>query len=132
MLKLKLQSFSHSLEKTLMLGKTACRRWRGRQGTREDRMVGWNHRRGGRVWVSSGRWWGQGSLACCTPWGRKELDTTEWLNNNNHLTWGWWKRVGEGSYLPPDCLTSAASQEIPDWLVKGYIPGRGWNCMARY
>ena len=26
---------------------------------------------------------GQGSLACCSPWGRKELDMTEWLNNNN-------------------------------------------------
>ena len=26
---------------------------------------------------------GQGSLACCSPWGRKELDTTEQLNNNN-------------------------------------------------
>ena len=25
---------------------------------------------------------GQGSLACCSPWGCKELDTTEWLNNN--------------------------------------------------
>ena len=24
---------------------------------------------------------GQGSLACCSPWGHKELDTTEWLNN---------------------------------------------------
>ena len=28
---------------------------------------------------------GQGSLACCSPWGHKELDTTERLNNNNHL-----------------------------------------------
>ena len=26
---------------------------------------------------------GQGSLACCRPWGRKDLDTTERLNNNN-------------------------------------------------
>ena len=26
---------------------------------------------------------GQGSLACCSPWGHKESDTTEWLNNNN-------------------------------------------------
>ena len=26
---------------------------------------------------------GQGSLACCGPWGHKELDTTEQLNNNN-------------------------------------------------
>ena len=25
---------------------------------------------------------GQGSLACCSPWGCKELDTTERLNNN--------------------------------------------------
>ena len=29
---------------------------------------------------------GQGSLACISPWGHKELDTTEWLNNNlNHI-----------------------------------------------
>ena len=27
---------------------------------------------------------GQGSLACCGPWGHKELDTTEHLNNNNN------------------------------------------------
>ena len=26
---------------------------------------------------------GQGSLACCRPWGRKELDMTELLNNNS-------------------------------------------------
>ena len=32
------------------------------------------------VWASSGSWDGQGSLACCSPWGRKESDTTEWLN----------------------------------------------------
>ena len=25
---------------------------------------------------------GQGSLACCSPWGCKESDTTEWLSNN--------------------------------------------------
>ena len=34
-----------------------------------------------RVWVNSGRWWwGQGCLACCNSWGRKESDTTERLN----------------------------------------------------
>ena len=27
---------------------------------------------------------GQGGLACCNPWGHKELDTTERLNNNNN------------------------------------------------
>ena len=24
-------------------------------------------------------------LACCSPWGHKELDTTEWLKNNNNI-----------------------------------------------
>ena len=28
---------------------------------------------------------GQGSLACCSPWGCKESDTTEQLNNNNNM-----------------------------------------------
>ena len=34
------------------------------------------------TWVLA-RWWdgeAQGSLACCSPWGREESDTTEWLN----------------------------------------------------
>ena len=38
------------------------------------------------TWASSGRWWqtlGQGGLACCRPWGCKELDMTLWLNNIN-------------------------------------------------
>ena len=29
---------------------------------------------------------GQGSLACCSPWGHKESDTTERLNSNKSLT----------------------------------------------
>ena len=28
---------------------------------------------------------GQGSLVCCSPWGHKELDTTELLNNNSDM-----------------------------------------------
>ena len=35
--------------------------------------------------VNSGRWWGTGRLACCSPWGRKELDMTWWLNSNSKL-----------------------------------------------
>ena len=46
-------------------------------------MFGWHHRLNGheleQTLVDSE---GQGSLACCSPWGHKELDTTEWLNNN--------------------------------------------------
>ena len=32
------------------------------------------------VWVNSGSWWWTGGLGCCSPWGHKESDTTEWLN----------------------------------------------------
>ena len=32
------------------------------------------------VWASSRSWWWTGSLACCSPWGCKESDTTEQLN----------------------------------------------------
>ena len=44
-------------------------------------MVGWHHRcKGHEFTLSLGDSEGQGSLACCSPWGRKELDTTERLN----------------------------------------------------
>ena len=56
----------------------------------EDEMVGWHHQLNGgwhhqfighefeqTLRVSEG----QGSLVCCSPWGRKESDTTEQLNN---------------------------------------------------
>ena len=50
----------------------------------EDEMVGWHHQFNGHEFeYSLGDGEGQGSLACCSPWGRKEFDTTEPLNNNN-------------------------------------------------
>ena len=42
------------------------------------------------VWENSKRQWGQGSLVCCSPWGRKELDTTEWLNWNEGTDTVFW------------------------------------------
>ena len=46
-------------------------------------MVGWHHRLDGHVFEQApGVGDGQGGLACCSPWGRKELGTTERLNNN--------------------------------------------------
>ena len=54
-------------------------------GTTEDEMVGWHHRLNGYEFEQApGVGEGQGSLACCSPWGCKESDTTEWLNNNNN------------------------------------------------
>ena len=49
----------------------------------EDEMVGWHHQLDGREFEQTpGDGEGQGSLVCCSPWGWKEWDTTERLNNN--------------------------------------------------
>ena len=89
MLKLKLQYFGHlmrrvdSLEKTLMLGGVEGRRRRGRQRMRWAR---WHHRLDGREFEwTPGVGDGQGGLACCSSWGRKESDTTEYLNWTEQL-----------------------------------------------
>ena len=51
------------------------------KGTTEDEMAGWHHWFDGREseWTP-GVGDGQGGLVCCDSWGRKESDTTEWLN----------------------------------------------------
>ena len=81
MLKLKLQYFGHlmqrtdSLEKTLMLGKIEGRRRRGQQrmrwldGITDSMDLSIMDRE---AWHANG----QGSLACCSSWGRKESDMT--------------------------------------------------------
>ena len=67
------------MEKTLKLGKTEGRRTK-------DEMVGWHHQFNGYEFVQApGIGEGQGSLACCSPWGCKELDMTEQLNNSNMI-----------------------------------------------
>ena len=78
-LMLKLQYFVHlmqrtvSLEKTLMLGKTEGRREKGSA----DEMVGWQHQLNEHEFEQTpGDNIGWRSLACCHPWGCKELDTT--------------------------------------------------------
>ena len=44
-------------------------------------MFGWHHRLNGHEFgLTVGVGDGQGDLACCSPWGRKESDTTERLN----------------------------------------------------
>ena len=49
----------------------------------EDGMAGWHHRLSGHEFEQAlGDGEGQGGLACCSPWGRRESDTTERLNSN--------------------------------------------------
>ena len=83
--------------KNWLLGKDpdAGKNWRqGEKGTTEDEVVGWHHRLDGHGFEQAqGVGDGQGSLGCCSPWGRKEVDTTErlnwtelnWYHQNYHL-----------------------------------------------
>ena len=82
MLKLKLQYSGHlmqrtdSLEMTLMLGTIE-----GRSGWQRMRRLDGHHRLNGHEFEQApGVGDGQGSLACCSPWGHKESDTNEQLN----------------------------------------------------
>ena len=76
-LRLKLQYFSHLMRRT-----DSGQDWRQEEkGMTEDEMAGWHHRLDGREFEwTPGVGDGQGSLACCSPWGLKESDTTDWLN----------------------------------------------------
>ena len=79
--------------KSQLIGKDpdAGKDWRQEEkGTTEDEMVGWHH------WLDRhefeqalGDGEGQGGLACCSPWGHKESDMTEWLNINKHKLNSW-------------------------------------------
>ena len=52
------------------------------KGEAEDEMIGWHYQLNGYEFEQAPRdGGGQGSLACCSPWGLKESDTTEQLNN---------------------------------------------------
>ena len=76
--------------KSWLIGKDpdAGKDWRREEkGTTEDEMVGWHHQLNGHEFGwTPGVGDGQGGLACCCPWGRKELDTNEWLNWTDPLT----------------------------------------------
>ena len=51
------------------------------KGTTEDEMVGWHHQLDGHEFEQApGVGDGQESLVCCSPWGCKESDTTEWTD----------------------------------------------------
>ena len=83
-------------EKNWLIGKDpdAGKDWRQEEkGLTEDEMFGWHHRLDGHEFEWTLRVGdGQGGLACCSPWGHKELDTAEQLNWTEliatHPSWG--------------------------------------------
>ena len=84
MLKLKLQYFGHIMRRVDSLEKNpdAGRDWgQEEKGMTEDEMAGWHHRLDGHEFGwTPGVGDGQRGLACCSSWGHKVSDTTEWLN----------------------------------------------------
>ena len=57
---------------------------------RFDETVGWHHRLNGHKFEQApGVGDGQGGLACCSPWGHKVSNTTEWLNRTDATHHAW-------------------------------------------
>ena len=85
----------------------------------EDEMVGPHHRLDGHEFEQTlGYSEGQGRLACCSPWGHKELDTTEQVNNNLCLR----MCVAQSCLTlcnPTDCSPSGSS--LPGILQAGRL-----------
>ena len=77
------------------------------KGMTEDEMAGWHHQLDGHEFEKTpGDGEGQGCLTCCSPWGRKESDTTEQLN---------WTELNSSPILYPWSLTGV----IPWVLLSG-------------
>ena len=67
--------------KNCLIGKgpDAGKYWRWEEKGMTNEMIGWCHQLNG-IWASLGVVKGQGGLVCCSPWGCKQLNTTERLN----------------------------------------------------
>ena len=95
------------------------------KGTTEDEMVGWHHRHNGHEseWTP-GVGDGQGGLACCSPWGRKESDMTERLNllNWTHPHLCSMKETGTTAHKRVLSCTSPPSPHTPSFLNRVTVP----------
>ena len=116
MLKLKLQYLAPDA-KSWLLGKDPDpgKDWRQEKGKIEDEMVGWHHQLNGHEFEQAlGFGDGHRSLACCSVWGHKELDTTEWLNNDE----GYLTHRREGGVMWPggrNWEDAEDSQQVKEW-----------------
>ena len=103
--------------KNWLIGKdpVAGKYWRQEEkGMTEDEMVGWHHWLIGHESEQVLRFDdGQGSLACCSPWGHKELDTTEQLKWTELIT-----------SLCPSPFCTLAKLEGTNWSPKCSVPER--------
>ena len=89
--------------------------WRQEEkGTTEDEMIGWHHWLNGDEFEQApGDGDGQGSLVCCSPWGRKESDVTKQLNNSNHFA---------HNHLPQGLVISCRLSNSSQWQFLLFPP----------
>ena len=120
------------------------------KGMTEDEMVGWHHWLGPEFEQAPGVGDGQGSLACCSPWGCKESDTTErlnWLNGRlgvaDYPAWTWtcclfpectltYMKNGSGEWWMTNNLdVMGKSKGLPLWsLLVGRVGIRWWSWLT--
>ena len=128
MLKLKLHYFGYlmrridSLEKTLIAGKDGQQE---KKGVTEDEMVGWHHRLNGHEFEQTpGDSEGQGSLACCSPWDRKEysgLTSFSLLTGLISLLFKGLSRDSQGTLLQHHSLKASILQHSAFLLSSSHI-----------
>ena len=79
---------------------------------KQDKMTGWYHELEGHEFEQApGVGNGQGSLACYSPWGHKELDTAERLNNNSSTTYD--RTLVRRGLVETDKLSAITAYSLP-------------------
>ena len=100
--------------------------WRLEEKGTTDEVVGWHHWLNGHEFEQAPGDKRQGSLACCSPWGLKESDTTERLN----WTYERWRRAGRVQRHYHLNLPSLTWEPEPSPPYPS-IPVCGRNCLPR-
>ena len=70
---------------------------------------------------------GRRSLVGCSPWGREESDTTEWLHFHFSLSC-----IGEGNSNPPQCSCLENSRDGGAWWAAVYGVTQSWTRLKRF
>ena len=101
--------------------------WRQKEkGTMEDEVVGWHHQLDGHEFDQApGVGDGQGSLACCSPWGCKESGMTKWLNWTTPVAKSLKSQKWVGRLLVPwTPMWAMKQQHCSEWGSGGAISAR--------